>query len=104
MKALYNEKEMLMASNKSLAEYNMSQEPVLREAKEKLLEKYTEATRLSEEVRSLQSQLEQKSGNVRPDTLLALLEAANQVYLCKRCFEIIDVTCFVRRQRRRARR
>ena len=79
MKALYNEKEMLMASNKSLAEYNMSQEPVLREAKEKLLEKYTEATRLSEEVRSLQSQLEQKSGNVRPDTLLALLEAANQV-------------------------
>merc|ERR1712098_568777 len=74
----YNEKEMLMASNKSLAEYNMSQEPVLREAKEKLLEKYTEATRLSEEVRSLQSQLEQKSGNVRPDTLLALLEAANQ--------------------------
>jgi len=78
MKALYNEKEMLMASNKSLAEYNMSQEPVLREAKEKLLEKYTEATRLSEEVRSLQSQLEQKSGNVRPDTLLALLEAANQ--------------------------
>lgn len=81
MKALYNEKEMLMASNKSLAEYNMSQEPVLREAKEKLLEKYTEATRLSEEVRSLQSQLEQKSGNVRPDTLLALLEAANQVTL-----------------------
>jgi len=78
MKGLYNEKEMLMASNKSLAEYNMSQEPVLREAKEKLLEKYTEATRLSEEVRSLQSQLEQKSGNVRPDTLLALLEAANQ--------------------------
>jgi len=78
MKALYNEKEMLLASNKSLAEYNLSQEPVLREAKEKLLEKYTEATRLSEEVKTLQHELERKSGNVKPDTLLALLQAANQ--------------------------
>ena len=79
MKAMYSEKEMVMASNKSLAEYNLSQEPELREAKERLLEKYGEATRLSEEVRGLQSELERKSGSVRPDTLLALLEAANQV-------------------------
>ena len=79
MKAMYSEKEMVMASNKSLAEYNLSQEPVLREAKERLLEKYGEATRLSEEVRGLQTELERKSGSVRPDTLLALLEAANQV-------------------------
>ena len=79
MKAMYSEKEMVMASNKSLAEYNLSQEPVLREAKEQLLEKYGEATRLSEEVRGLQAELERKSGSVRPDTLLALLEAANQV-------------------------
>ena len=78
MKAMYSEKEMVMASNKSLAEYNLSQEPVLREAKERLLEKYGEATRLSEEVRGLQAELERKSGSVRPDPLLALLEAANQ--------------------------
>ena len=45
MKALYSEKEMLVASNKSLAEYNMSQEPVLRQAKEKLMERYGEAVR-----------------------------------------------------------
>lgn len=102
MKALYNEKEMLMASNKSLAEYNMSQEPVLREAKEKLLEKYTEATRLSEEVRSLQSQLEQKSGNVRPDTLLALLEAANQVTLMINKVHYV-VFCLSRRLKRKVR-
>ena len=79
MKAMYSEKEMVMASNKSLAEYNLSQEPVLRGAKERLLEKYGEATRLSEEVRGLQADLERKSGSVRPDTLLALLQAANQV-------------------------
>ena len=79
MKAMYSEKEMVMASNKSLAEYNLSQEPVLREAKGRLMEKYGEATRLSEEGRGLQSELERKSGSVRPDTLLALLEAANQV-------------------------
>ena len=79
MKAMYSEKEMVMASNKSLAEYNLSQEPVLREAKERLLEKYGEATTLSDKVRGLQSELERKSGSVRPDTLLALLEAANQV-------------------------
>ena len=45
IKSLYNEKEMLVASNKSLAEYNMSQEPLLRQAKEKLMERYGEAVR-----------------------------------------------------------
>ena len=73
------------------------QEPVLRECKASLVEKYATAGRLGEEVKALQSQLENKSGQVsnlpsypqtyhlplldeqvRPDTLLALLEAANQ--------------------------
>ena len=36
-----------MASNKSLAQYNMSQEPVLREGKQRLAEKHSEATSLS---------------------------------------------------------
>ena len=79
IKAMNSKKEMVMASSKSLVEYNLSQEPVLREAKGRLMEKYGEATRLSEEVRGLQSKLERKSGSVRPDTLLTLLEAANQV-------------------------
>ena len=34
MKQLYSEKEMLMASNKSLAEYNLSQEPALQEKRQ----------------------------------------------------------------------
>merc|ERR1719288_224561 len=78
MKALQEEKNMLLTSNKSLAEYNLSQEPVVREAKARLQEKYRAAQQLGEEVRQLKSTLDTKQGNVSPDTLLALLEAANQ--------------------------
>lgn len=78
VKKLYEEKEMLMASNKSLAEYNLSQEPVVREEKEKLLGKFQEATRLAEEVKRLKADLDSKSGKMNPDSLLILLEAANQ--------------------------
>ena len=67
-----------MASNKSLAQYNMSQEPVLREGKQRLAEKHSEATSLSSGLRSLQSELQTKSGQVGPETLLALLQAAMQ--------------------------
>merc|ERR1719362_2034891 len=78
MKALQEEKEMLLTSNKSLAEYNLSQEPVVREAKARLQEKYRTAQQLGEEVHELKAALDTKQGNVSPDTLLALLEAANQ--------------------------
>jgi len=78
MKALYGEKEMLLASNKSLAEYNLSQEPILRECRASLVEKFSTAGKLGEEVKTLQAELESKSGQVKPDTLIALLQAANQ--------------------------
>merc|ERR1712181_192001 len=78
MKALQEEKEMLLTSNKSLAEYNLSQEPVVGEAKARLQEKYRTAQQLGEEVRELKAALDTKQGNVSTDTLLALLEAANQ--------------------------
>merc|ERR550517_43967 len=78
MKALQEEKEMLLTSNKSLAEYNLSREPVVGEAKARLQEKYRTAQQLGEEVRELKAALDTKQGNVSPDTLLALLEAANQ--------------------------
>ena len=51
---------------------------MLRQCKASLVEKYSNAGRLGEEVKTLQTELESKSGQVRPDTLLALLEAANQ--------------------------
>merc|ERR1719454_2516417 len=49
MKALQEEKNMLLTSDKSLAEYNLSQEPVVREAKARLQEKYRAAQQLGEE-------------------------------------------------------
>lgn len=48
MKSLVTEKEMLLAQNKSLAEYNLGQEPKLRQAKEKLLHTYEEAAKHKE--------------------------------------------------------
>ena len=68
----------LLASNKSLAEYNMSQEPVLREGKLRLAEKHRTASSLCAGLKDLQSQLQTKSGQVGPDTLLALLQANTQ--------------------------
>ena len=56
---------MLLASNKSLAEYNLSQEPVLREGKERLAEKQRTAIALSAGLKELQSELQTKSGQVR---------------------------------------
>ena len=56
---------MLLASNKSLAEYNLSQEPVLREGKARLAEKHRTATSLSAGLKELQTELETKSGQVR---------------------------------------
>lgn len=78
MKALYEEKEMLMASNKSLAEYNLSQEPVISEGKQQLVEKYQKAALLAEEVKKVKSELDAQTGKVSPDTMLALLQASNQ--------------------------
>jgi len=78
MKNLYAEKEMLMASNKSLAEYNLSQEPIITEGKQVLVEKYQKAAELAEQVKKIKTELDTQTGKVSPDTMLALLEAANQ--------------------------
>ena len=40
IKQLYSEKEELMTSNKSLAEYNISQEPDIRSKRQQLAEKH----------------------------------------------------------------
>ncbi len=76
MKALYSEKEMLMASNKSLAEYNLSQEDPLTKARCRLQEKHREVRRLAEKVRNAKRDVDDKAGHTEPDTMLALLQAA----------------------------
>merc|ERR1719216_195032 len=58
MKVLQEEKEMLLTSNKSLAEYNLSQEPIVREAKARLQEKYQATQQLGKVVRELKAALD----------------------------------------------
>ena len=74
IKSMRDEKEMLMASNRSLAEYNLSQEPALKDLKAQLADKHREAMRTAEKVKNAKRELDEKSGSVEPDTLLALLQ------------------------------
>ena len=46
MKNIQVDREMLMASNKSLAEFNLSREPVITQGKGELATGYSEAARL----------------------------------------------------------
>jgi len=75
-KHIATEKEMLLAQNKSLAEWNLSQEPKLREAKSRLLDVYEQAAKLKEEAESKRSQLNALSNQRSLDTTLALLQTA----------------------------
>ena len=63
-----------MVANKSLAEYNLSQEPNLTAKKTKLTEKHREAIELVSAVKEAKSKLESKTGKIQPDSLYYLLE------------------------------
>ena len=52
----------------------MSQEPVLKDLKTQLADKHREAMRTAEKVKNAKRELDEKSGSVEPDTLLALLQ------------------------------
>ncbi|XP_067932221.1 vacuolar protein sorting-associated protein 37B-like [Watersipora subatra] len=71
---LSKDKEMLVASNKSLAEYNLKMEPVLRQGKEMLALQYEKAGQLKEEYDTSYSLLESKSSGQSLDTTHALLQ------------------------------
>ena len=49
MKNLQDEKESVLATNKSLAEYNLSKEPTLAAARVQLASSYTRARQLNED-------------------------------------------------------
>jgi len=74
VKALNNEKEELMVANKSLAEYNLTQEPILKRKKEQLTTKHSDAVQLLATVNALKDELASKSGKIQPDVLYNLLE------------------------------
>lgn len=57
MKELSAEKDMILASNKSLAEFNLSQEPKLVENRRKLLDLHNQANELVTNVTEKKSRL-----------------------------------------------
>jgi len=77
IKQLYSEKEELMASNKSLAEYNISQEPDIRSKREILAEKHREAIAVVEGLKKTRADLESKAGVYKPDELYSLLQVSS---------------------------
>ncbi|KHN83036.1 Vacuolar protein sorting-associated protein 37B [Toxocara canis] len=69
---------MGLVQNKSLAEWNLSQEPKLEEAKKKLLNTYEQAVSVKAEVEELKAKLDSMSEQRSLDTSSALLQAATQ--------------------------
>jgi len=70
------EREMLMVSNKSLAEFNLSREPRLRQARQRLIESYQKASEDFREVESKKQTLDELSRQVSLDTTLAILQTS----------------------------
>ncbi|XP_071561292.1 vacuolar protein sorting-associated protein 37B [Temnothorax nylanderi] len=75
-KDLETEKEMLMASNRSLAEFNLAKQPELEEGKQVLKELSEQANQLCISVRSKIDEMRDKSGTMSVDAALDLLQAA----------------------------
>lgn len=70
------EREMLLASNRSISEYNLSQKSVLEGTREDLETTYKRAVELKENLLSAKQNIESKANAQSNDTLLALLQAA----------------------------
>lgn len=75
-KDLETEKEMLMASNRSLAEFNLSKQPELEETKHLLKELSEKGNELCTAVKAKLDSIREKSGELTADTALDLLQAA----------------------------
>jgi ESCRT-I complex subunit VPS37 len=72
-----SDKEVEMASNKSLAEYNLSLEPKLIEGKERLKELYEKVGGMVTEVATKRAMLDSSTSRTSLDTTYALLQAAS---------------------------
>ncbi|XP_014613434.1 PREDICTED: vacuolar protein sorting-associated protein 37B [Polistes canadensis] len=75
-KELETEKEVLMASNRSLAEFNLSKQPDLEEGKRMLKELSEKGQRLCLSVKEKLNEIKERSGSMTVDTALDLLQAA----------------------------
>ncbi|XP_015592839.1 vacuolar protein sorting-associated protein 37B [Cephus cinctus] len=75
-KELETEKEMLMASNRSLAEYNLAMQPELEEGKQVLKKLSEKGSQLCSSVQEKLIERKEKLGSMTVDTALDLLQAA----------------------------
>ncbi|CAL7949328.1 unnamed protein product [Xylocopa violacea] len=75
-KDLETEKEMLMASNRSLAEFNLSRQPELQEGKQALKDLSEQGNGLCMIIKQKLDYIKEKSGEMSVDTALDLLQTA----------------------------
>lgn len=73
---LENKRDVLIASNKSLAEFNLSREPAYRQARQALADSHKEAQELRREVEAKREKLSELSRQTSLDTTLALMQTA----------------------------
>ncbi|CAH1163211.1 unnamed protein product [Phaedon cochleariae] len=76
LKEIEIEKENMLVSNNSMAEYNSSKEPELVEGREKILELSAMGEQLSKNVEAKVKELKEKGGDMSLETALALLQTA----------------------------
>jgi ESCRT-I complex subunit VPS37 len=73
---LENKRDTLIASNKSLAEYNLAREPAFRATRQALADAHKEAQDLRREVDAKREKLNELSRQTSLDTTLALMQTA----------------------------
>lgn len=71
-----SDRETVLASNKSLAEYNLSQEPVLEQLKVQLRRQFDELKSYKKRVEAKKKTLDELTNEMSLDTTLALLQTA----------------------------
>ncbi|UYV63529.1 VPS37B [Cordylochernes scorpioides] len=74
VKNLESEKEVLLASNKSIAEFNLNFEPYLQETRGQLTQFYQEASALKAEIEERKKTLDELTRQTSMDTTQALLQ------------------------------
>lgn len=70
------EREMIIASNRSLAEFNLSKEAELEDLKTQVQQKSETGEKLCSRIQELLDEYKTKSAGVSPDTTLALLQTS----------------------------
>ncbi|CAG5075506.1 Similar to VPS37B: Vacuolar protein sorting-associated protein 37B (Homo sapiens) [Cotesia congregata] len=75
-KELETEKEMLMASNRSLAEFNLAKQPELEESKKILLELGEKGNALCLNIQRIMNDIKSKSDCLSVDTAMELLQSS----------------------------